>query len=346
MNQYIVFRNERWRVSFLINKKIAFTIGILMVLTGIVFIGGIGMGDFKISPIEVMKAFLGKGEQMNRLVIQSIRLPRLIISTLIGASLAVAGAILQGIIRNPLASPDVIGITGGASIAAVGFIVFLGGKVSIQYLPLAAMLGGGLVTLIIYFLSWNKGVTPIRLVLIGIGMAAMMKALTSLMIILSPSHTAHQAYIWLTGSVYGATWKNVFTLLPWSLIFIPTSFIYARNINIQELGDEIATGVGSNVQYQRFVLICISVVLAGSAVSIAGAVGFIGLIAPHIGRKFAGPSFGGLLPVSALIGSLLMILADIVGRTAFSPLDIPAGVFTSAIGAPFFIYLLYKNRNC
>jgi iron complex transport system permease protein len=345
MKQHIPLRHSRGLFSFLLYKKTLIVTLVLFLLTLIVLIVSTGMGDLKIHPMDVVNTLFGKGTEEQTLVIHSLRLPRILVSLLVGASLAVAGAILQGIIRNPLASPDIVGITGGASVAAVAFITYLSGTVSIRWLPLAAIVGAGLISLIIYILAWNKGVTPIRLILIGIGMASAMTALTMLMIVMSPIYAASQAYIWLTGSVYASSWENVFTLLPWTLIFIPFALIYARNINVQELGDEIATGVGSAVQRQRFVLLFISVALAGSAVAVAGGIGFVGLIAPHIARKLVGPAFGGVLPVSAFIGGLIVMLADLVARTAFLPLDIPAGVFTSAIGAPFFIYLLYRSRN-
>lgn len=202
-----------------------------------------------------------------------------------------------------------------------------------------------MVSIIMYVLAWNRGVTSTRLVLIGIGVAATTSAMTMLMIILSPITAASRAYIWLTGSIYGASWEHVYALLPWVMVFIPLAIVFSRNLNVQELGDEIAKGVGNPVQFHRSILLFISVALAGSAVAVAGAIGFIGLIAPHIARKLVGSVYGGLIPVAALIGSLLLLIADTIARTAFLPLDIPAGVFTASVGAPFFIYLLYKNRN-
>jgi iron complex transport system permease protein len=333
------------KVSFLIHKKTFLVSALLLLLTIVLFFVSAGLGDMKIDPLEVIHTLLGKGTEDNTLVIHTLRLPRIIVALLVGASLAVAGAILQGIIRNPLASPDIVGITGGASLAAVAFITYLSGTVSIRWLPLAAIVGAGLVSVIIYTMAWKRGVSPIRLVLIGIGMASAMSALTTMMLLLSPIYSVSQAYIWLTGSVYGSNWENVLTLLPWTLIFLPLAFVLARNINVQELGDEIATSVGSAVQRQRFILLFISVALAGSAVAIGGGIGFVGLIAPHMARRLVGPSFGGLIPVTAMIGGLIVLMADTVARTAFLPLDIPAGVFTSGIGAPFFIYLLYRSRN-
>lgn len=316
-----------------------------MVITGAFFVLAIGIGSTAIHPVDTVKTLLGQGTVQHMMVIETLRLPRVIIALLVGAALAVSGAILQGVIRNPLASPDILGITGGAAFAAVVFITYFSDTLSIKWLPLAAIFGAFLISILIYSLAWKQGVTPIRLILIGIGISAVAGSLTTLMIVISRNNAASKAYIWLTGSIYGTSWENVFVLLPLLVIFIPLALVFSRNLNVQELGDEIAKSLGTRVQLYRFILVLISVSLAGAAVAIGGAIGFVGLIAPHIARKLVGPSFGSLIPASALIGSLIVILADTVARTAFLPLDIPAGVFTAAIGAPFFIYLLYRNRN-
>ncbi|MBP3961531.1 FecCD family ABC transporter permease [Paenibacillus lignilyticus] len=224
-------------------------------------------------------------------------------------------------------------------------IIIVSGTLSIAWLPVAAMAGAGITSILIYLLAWKKGVTPIRLVLIGIGINFLLASVTKVMLVMNPIYTASQAYVWLTGTVYGTDWKMVWTILPWVCVFIPLSFLFARNVNVLQMGDDIAKGVGSAAQRQRFVLLMISVALAGAAVSVGGAISFVGLIAPHMTRKLVGPAFGGVLPIAALIGGLMVVLADTVARTAFLPYDIPVGVFTAGIGAPFFIFLLYRNRN-
>lgn len=250
-----------------------------------------------------------------------------------------------------MASPDIIGITGGAGVAVVTFLAFLldpndnSLKVSIHWLPLAAFIGAALVAFLIYILSWKNGVTPIRLVLVGVGLDVVTRAIMEVMMIFGPLILATQSKIWITGSINGSNWDNVWTLLPWVAFIIPFTFIIARNLNIQELGDDIAKGVGSAVQWQRFTLLLVGTALAGGAVAFAGGIGFVGLMGPHIARQLVGSSYGALLPVSALVGGLIVLVADLVARTAFLPLDIPAGVFTSVIGAPYFIYLLYRSRN-
>ncbi|HZG14848.1 MAG TPA: iron ABC transporter permease [Candidatus Bathyarchaeia archaeon] len=345
MSRLITIRSKSGFFSFLVHKRAVIVLTVLIILTIALFLFSMALGNNGLSFADVWITLIGQGTEANALVIGTLRLPRVIVAVLVGSALSVSGAILQGLIRNPLASPDMIGITGGAALAAVTFITYFAGNVSIQWLPAAAFVGAGLISIVIYLLAWSKGVTSTRLVLIGIGISATASSLTMLMIILSPMSSASQAFTWLTGSIYGASWENVYALLPWVIIFLPAALIYARNVNVQELGDEMAQGLGASVQLHRGLLLLICVALAGSAVAVAGAIGFIGLIAPHIARKLVGPSFDALLPVSALIGSLMLMGADMVARTAFQPMDIPAGVFTAGVGAPFFIYLLYRNRN-
>jgi len=337
-------------ISFLIDKKALITGLFLLCLTIITFIVSTGIGELYISPLNVLKTLFGNGSDMESLVVHSFRLPRIITALLAGMCLAVAGAILQGIVRNPLASPDILGVTGGASLAVVLFFAIFSNDnnsltISIHWLPLGAFFGAALSVLIVYLLAWKNGIAPMRLVLVGIGVAALMQAGTTLFMILGPIYRASQANIWITGSVYGATWKNVAILAPWALLLIFCSFIAARNLNIQELGEEIALGAGASLQKQRILLLLLSTALTGGAVAFAGGIGFVGLMAPHLARKLVGSSFGALLPVAALLGSILVMIADLLGRTLFAPLEIPAGVFTAAIGAPYFIYLLYKSRN-
>lgn len=307
-----------------------------------------GLGSTTISPLSVIRTLLGAGESSDFMILFWLRLPRVIIAVMVGAALGVSGALLQGIVRNPLTSPDIIGISGGAALGTVIFILYFS-HVSISYMPISSIAGAFAAAFLIYLFAYRKGITPLRLVLIGIGMATALTAVTYMLILTSsftPTAVAVKAFTFMTGSIYGVSWeRDVMTLLPWLAVLLPVSFIYARHLNVQELGDEVATSVGSSVNVKRTILLIISVALAGAAVAIGGTINFIGLMAPHIARKLVGPAYGGVIPVSALIGSLVLLLSDLVARIAFIPLDIPAGVFTAAIGAPFFIYLLYRNRK-
>ncbi|WLD93652.1 iron chelate uptake ABC transporter family permease subunit [Alkalihalobacillus sp. AL-G] len=348
MARYRSIRNKAF--SLLFDTKTTWIVLSLAVGFIALMILSIGVGQLWISPIDVVKSMFGYGEDMQNLVVRSFRMPRIILALLAGAGLALSGAILQGIIRNPLASPDIIGITGGAAVATVGFLAAFSDRsnsltVSIHWMPLASFLGAVIMGFLVYLLAWRQGVSPIRLVLIGIGLSAAAQAFTTMMMILGPIFTASKANIWITGSVNGTNWSEITTLLPWMGILFIAVFIMARRLNIQELGADVATGAGSKVQKDRMLLLFLSTALAGGSVAFAGGIGFVGLMAPHIARKLVGSSFGGLLMVSALIGGIVVMGADLIARTAFAPLEVPAGVFTSAIGAPYFIYLLYRNRN-
>lgn len=337
-------------ISFLVDKK-ALTVSWILFTVGIVvFLVSAGSGEMYISPLEVAKTLVGNGSEMNEVVIYTFRLPRIFVALLAGMSLAAAGAILQGMIRNPLASPDVLGITGGAAAAVVAFLSFFSDDknnsltISIHWLPLGAFAGATVAALLVYMLAWKNGIAPLRLVLIGIAISALMQALTTLLMITGPIYRASQANVWITGSVYGASWKHVTLLAPWALILLAASWLSARKMNIQELGDDLAIGAGVSLQKQRFFLLLLSTALTGGAVAFAGGIGFVGLMAPHMARRLVGSSFGALLPASALLGAILVMAADLAGRMLFAPMEIPAGVFTAAIGAPYFIYLLYKSR--
>ncbi|WP_246131908.1 FecCD family ABC transporter permease [Paenibacillus hemerocallicola] len=344
MSKYIPFRSKTLRASGLMDKRTLSVIVILTVIAVVVAIASAAIGSLRISPLSVVRIFLGMGDQAEATVVLQFRLPRIIVAMLIGMLLAASGAILQGMIRNPLASPDIMGITGGASAAAVVFITLLPAA-SVRYLPFAAILGAVAATAIIYVLAWKKGVSAMRLVLIGIGIEATMKAVTTLLIVRSQFYASSKALTWLTGTVYGSNWSNVFVLLPWTLVLLPVAFFMGRTLNVLQLGDDTAAGAGSKVDRDRLLLLVLCVGLASAAVAVGGAIGFVALLAPHAARRLVGPSFGGLLPVSALIGGIIVAASDLIARTAFAPLDLPVGIFTSLIGAPFFLYLLYKNRN-
>lgn len=345
MSKYISFRNRSDTFSFQLEKRALAVFFALACLFLLLFLVGLSIGSSIIHPVNVVKHLLGYGTGEYSFVIQTLRLPRMVLSILVGAALGVAGLILQGVVRNPLGSPDIIGITGGASFAAVLFITYFADTVSIKWLPFVAILGAGIVSLLIFALAWKKGISPFRLILIGIGMSSILGAMTTMMIVFGNTYTTSQAYVWMTGSVYGANWENVKSMLPWALILIPLTLFFSKTVNAQGLGDSVALGLGVRLQLHRFILLLISVALAGSAVAYAGGIGFVGLMAPHISRMLVGQSFGSLVPISAMTGGLIVMLADTVARTAFLPLDLPAGVFVSGIGAPFFIYLLYRNRN-
>lgn len=335
-------------MSFAMERRTLVIMASLLILNIAAIIVCVGLGSKVIHPFDVIRTLFDGGDSADSRIIKTLRMPRVLIAVMVGAALAVSGALLQGIVRNPLTSPDIIGITGGASLGTVIFILYFS-HVSIRFMPISSIAGAFFAAFLIYLFAYRRGITPLRLVLIGIGMATALTAFTYMLILtasFTPTAVAVKAFTFMTGSIYGVSWeRDVYTLLPWIAVLLPIAFIFARHLNVQELGDDVASSVGSSVHAKRTILLIISVALAGVAVAIGGAINFIGLMAPHIARKLVGPAYGGVIPVSALIGSLVLLLSDLVARVAFIPLDIPAGVFTAAIGAPFFIYLLYRHRR-
>ncbi|WP_249978627.1 FecCD family ABC transporter permease [Vreelandella olivaria] len=304
----------------------------------------LSLGSFPTSPMNVVHALVAPRSSDIAFIIWELRLPRIVLAILVGAALAMAGAILQGIVRNPLASPDVIGITSGAALAAVLFLALLSSTLSLHWLPFAAMLGALVSALLVFSLAWKNGLNPSRMVLVGIGLAAAMGAGTTLLIVLSDDSAAMSAYVWLTGSLYAAQWGDVRGLLPWLLVASPVCLIFARHADVMSLGDNVAEGLGVAIMRSRVSLLACSVALAGAAVAYAGALSFVGLIAPHLAAKLVGRNMARLVPASALVGALIVLNADLLGRVAFLPKDLPAGIFVAGIGAPFFVYLLHRTR--
>jgi iron complex transport system permease protein len=304
----------------------------------------LSVGSVSIPIKEVLLSLIGRNGEGSDLIIMQFRLPRIVAALLIGAALAVSGSLFQGMIRNPLASPDLLGVTGGASVAVVAFMTLFTGY-SIHWVPVIAIAGAFIAAAINYAMAWRRGVTPFRLVLIGIGISTAMSALTMFLLLSGPAYLAAQVLNWMTGSIYGTNWRYIEAVWPWVAVLIPLAFLFAKELNIQSLGEEAAIGLGSRLQLSRLLVLLIGVALAGAAVGIAGTISFIGLLAPHMARKLAGNSYRILIPIAAFLGAITLLLADLAGRMLFQPLDIPAGVFTAGVGAPFFMYLLFKRKR-
>lgn len=339
----LVWRAASGRLSLRLDRR-TLTVTLLLGLVLAVSAGvSLSLGSQSTPPAEVWEALWFPDRSDIALIVHEIRLPRVMLAILAGACLGVAGLLLQGLVRNPLASPDVIGITSGASLAAVSFLVLGGMGLGEAWLPVAAMGGALLVALGIIALS-GRSVSPARLVLIGIGLAAALGAATTLVLVLAADTMAMQAYVWLTGSLYAAQWREVAGLGPWALLGLPLALGLARRLDALMLGDDLATGLGNPVRGTRLALLLVGVALAGAAVAFAGGLSFIGLLAPHIARRLVARGHTGLVPVTALIGALILLYADMIGRLAFLPRDLPAGIFVAGIGAPFFVYLLHRWR--
>ena len=343
---WLVIRGKQLPFSFRLNQRVP----MLLLLLGILILGilviSVSYGDYAVPPLDVVRTILGlpTSNADYAFIVNTLRLPRALVALLVGIALGIAGTITQGILRNPLAAPGIIGINAGAALAAVTLIIVLP-DVPLSVLPISAFVGGFTVFMLIYLLAWNRGASPIRLVLVGIGFSLIIGAITNILVTFGDINAVSQALVWLAGSVYGRSWDAVRTLLPWLIVFIPMTVVMARDLNVLNLGDDIARSVGSPLEWRRGILLVASVALAGAAVSTAGTIGFVGFIAPHVARRLVGPSHEGLLLTAAMIGGLLVIAADLIGRSLFAPIELPCGLVTSAIGAPYFLYLLVQKRK-
>jgi iron complex transport system permease protein len=337
-------------ISFRVDRRVPPAALILGLLTIALLVFSINYGQYNMSPLDVVQTLLGLNTdhpdyRNYALVVHTFRLPRILVAFMVGAALATAGTLMQGLTRNPLADPYLLGVSGGASIAAVAMIVWLP-TVPTAYLPFAAFFGGVTEAALIVLLGWKRdGTAPMRLILIGIGMGAMVAAITTTLLLFGDINDVQQAYVWLTGSVYGRTWDHVTALAAWLLIFMPLAFLTARALNLLNLGDDTAKGLGVSVERTRLFALFVSVALTAAAVAIAGTIGFVGLIAPHICRRLVGPAHEGLLPISALFGGLLVVSADLIGRWVIAPSELPVGIVTAMIGAPYFALLLIRSRQ-
>ena len=344
--QWLIIRPKGVPISFHLDRRVPVILLVLTLVTLLAMILSVGYGEYPISPVDVVKTLLGipttNGDYA--FIINTLRLPRTIVAFLVGVGLAIAGTITQGITRNPLAAPGIIGVNAGATLAAVSLIILLP-NAPVSLLPFAAFGGALAIAILIYLLAWQGDSSPVRLILVGIGFSLIASALTDIMITFGEINTVSQALVWLAGSVYGRSWSQVVALLPWIVIFGLMALLLTRELNTLNLGDEVARGLGSRVEWQRGLLLLTGVALAGASVATAGAVGFVGLMSPHLGRQLVGASHEGLLPVSAMMGGMLVVVADLLGRVLFAPLELPCGIITAAIGAPYFVYLLISQRK-
>ncbi len=326
-------------------RIILFALISLIVITIIV---SIGIGYSSISYDRIFPTVLGQGTFKEEFVLFSIRLPRILITLLAGMALAVSGSILQGITRNDLADPGVIGINSGAGVAiAVFFLYFPIEPGSFIYLlPVVAFIGALITALLIYLFSYSKqsGLQPVRLILIGVGFSM---ALSGMMVVLiSSSEPQKVDFIakWLAGNIWGTDWPFIWALLAWLMILIPFTLYKANRLNLLTLSEPTAIGVGVSIEKERLVLLLTAVALAAAAVSVTGGIAFIGLMAPHIAKALVGHRHQLFIPIAIIMGGWLLLLADTIGRNLVEPEGVAAGIITALIGAPYFIYLLLKNN--
>jgi iron complex transport system permease protein len=313
--------------------------GLVAVLAAMAF--AVAVGPVYIGPRAVWDALLGHAEGTSDVIVNQVRLPRVLVGAMVGASLAMAGAILQGVTRNPLADPHIFGISAGAGVIAVAILVFYPTMPVGTVQPLAfvgGLVGGG----IAYAMAWRGGVAPARLALAGIAVTSMLTAVTSGILVTS-SFSAQIGLRWLIGGLNGRNWQDFELLLPYFVLGSLLALLWSRQLNVIALGDDIAAGLGQHVQSMRLALTATAALLASAAVSIAGLVGFVGLLIPHIVRMLIGNDYRFLVPASALFGAILIVLADTAARTAFDPHELPVGVFTAVLGGPVFILLVRRR---
>lgn len=268
---------------------------------------------------------------------------------LAGIGLGVSGAILQGVSRNPLADPGILGLHAGASFGLMIYITFfhsLEAQAS-MFIPLFTFAGGTLAALLIVVLTYDRlnGFLTIRMLLVGIAVSAGFSAVTLFMSLRLNEETYTFASRWLVGNVWGRDWIHVWSLLPWIGILAPLAWLNARSLNILMLGDQAAAGLGAHVQRKRIMLIAIAVGLSCASVAMAGGIGFIGFAAPHLARRLVGTMHQHIIPIAGLIGLVILVASDTIGRSLFQPNAIPAGVVAAAIGAPYFLYLVMKIKT-
>ncbi|ANY67644.1 iron-dicitrate transporter subunit FecD [Paenibacillus sp. BIHB 4019] len=310
---------------------------VLLAVTGIIAFCAVGIGSQYVSPGETISILRGSNSEY-AYIVNHFRIPRVILALLAGAGLAVSGVILQSILRNPLASPDVIGITKGAGLAAVSVIVFLPNS-PIFILPVSAFVGAALVAVVLMVFTHKSGAKSSTLALVGIALGAICQAATEFILIKFPVN-ANVMLLWLAGSLWGRGWDQLYGLLPWFILLIPIVIGMSLKLDVLHFGDDIATGLGVKSNRARYILLSIAVALAGLCVATVGSVGFVGLIAPHMAKRIVGPKHKYSLPVAALCGGLLLVIADSIGRGLAPPIEIPVGILTAIIGVPYFIYLL------
>ncbi|MFE9110019.1 FecCD family ABC transporter permease [Streptomyces collinus] len=332
------------RVSFFWRPWLVGVSLLLAAAAFLVFCVSIGVGDFPIGLPQVIRTLLGRGEQVDEFVIMDLRMPRALAGLVVGIALGVSGAITQSIARNPLASPDVLGITTGASAVAVFLVTVSGGAAAAVTETVglsAAALAGGLGTgLLVYFLAWRRGIDGFRLILIGISVSAVMEAITTWLLVTADIRDVAQAQAWLVGSLDDRSWGEVEVALWGTLVLLAVVAAVAFQFKPMHFGDEVAAGLGVRYAAVRAVLLLCAVLLAGVAVSAAGPVPFVALVAPQVAMRLARCPTPPML-ASGLVGALLLIGSDLVAR-AVLPVSLPVGVVTAAIGGPFLVYLLVR----
>ena len=320
-----------WRLTILILFLFLALLGAFLSLT---------KGSSVITMEQIVELLLHPGEDPQSQIIWNIRMPRTIVGALVGINLSLSGAILQAIMRNPLADPHIIGISSGAGLAGVVIMILFP---ALEYLITpVAFVGAMLAAICIYILAWKNGIKPVRIILAGVAVSAFLSAgISGLMIFYSDR--VHGALMWMVGGLAARSWPHVNIILPYAIIGLVLALASASYLNILQLGDEMARGLGVNVEVTRIIMTAIAALLAASAVSVVGLLGFVGLVVPHAARLLIVSDYRFLLPAAALLGVAIVTLSDTFARVIFAPIELPVGIIMAFLGAPFFLFLLRRE---
>ncbi|PWU66679.1 FecCD family ABC transporter permease [Gracilibacillus dipsosauri] len=317
-----------------------FMVAIFAILLVISIVFSIRFGSVKIPFLEIWSTFSGNLESEFQNIIWNIRIPRTIVAILAGANLAVAGVLLQGIMKNPLADPSIIGVSSGAGLA--GMIILILYPHLPHLLTPVAFIGATIVAFIVYALAWEKGIAPTRIILAGVAVSAFLgSGISALMVFYSDR--VQGTIDFMVGGLSTRSWPEVEVILPYSILGILLAIIGIRRMNLLMLGDRTARSLGARVEWIRFTMTAVATLLAASAVSVVGLLGFVGLIVPHTARLIVGNDYRVLLPASIFLGAAILPASDTIARIMFAPIELPVGVIMGALGAPFFLYLLRRK---
>ncbi|WP_049889361.1 FecCD family ABC transporter permease [Natronolimnohabitans innermongolicus] len=278
------------------------------------------------------------------LIVWTQRIPRVLVAVFVGMNLALSGAIFQAVTRNELASPYILGVSSGAGLAVLLTLAIFGGLAA--YIPLFAALGGALAFFLVYAIAWNGGTSPVRLVLAGVIVSTIFGSLqTGLYFFIDDLGTVQEALAWTTGTLSGSDWSEIRLIVPWTLLTVVLSIAGARQLNVLLLGERTARSLGMSVERARFGLSAVAIVAASASVAVAGIIGFVGLIVPHIVRTIVGSDYRALLVGCLFVGPALLVVADVLARLAISGSQLPVGILTGLIGGPYFLYLMKRKQN-
>lgn len=323
-----------------------FKLGIICLMLTVLLLGmmllALSLGSAGYSVQEIIKGLLSEESSDVYVVVYNLRLPRVIMAIEVGASLAVSGALLQAVMRNPLADPGIIGVSAGAATAATTILLIYPTLLSL--VPLFAFSGAVFACILIYVLAWREGVDPVRLILSGVAINTVLGAYNAFLQMLN-SDNLSGVLAFMNGSLSGVTWERIYVITAYASLGLLFSVGCAKSANILQLGDEMAEGLGIDVDRVRLFLSAVGAFLAAATVAVAGMIGFLGLVVPHICRMIVGSDYKLLIPVSALLGALLLLAADTLGRTLINGMEIPVGIVMAATGGPFFLYMLRKKGN-